>query len=65
MLKASGPNTVIIGLSAENIRRLQEGQPIAFEGKEVQVPGKNFLIVYGETEDAIANELRAAGILKL
>ena len=65
MLKASGPENVILGLSKENIRRLKLGQPIVFEGKEIQVPGKRFIIMYGETEDTIAAELRKQGLLKI
>lgn len=63
MLKARINNTVVIGLSEENIRRLKQGKPIVFSGSEYQMPGLdnlNFLIMYGVTEGAIKAELDAA-----
>lgn len=63
MIKAGGKEHVIIGLSKRNIELLMQGKPIIFEGSEVGVPGKKFLIFYGVTEDAILDDLREAGIV--
>ncbi len=57
MIKARlSDGTLILGLSAENLKRLQQGKPILFDGHQLGYPGK-IAIVYGETEDAIAKDL--------
>lgn len=65
MIKASGPENVILGLSDKNIERMKAGDPIKFDGKEIGVPGRTFYIIYGETEQALVDDLRKAGILKV
>jgi hypothetical protein len=52
--KNGKPYVVGIGLSAENIRRLQAGQPILFNLKELGLIDLDILILTGETEDSIA-----------
>lgn len=59
MIKARAGNVVIFGLSRLNLERLQEGKPIMFDGAEVGLDGNKIVIMYGETEQAIADELNA------
>lgn len=65
MIKASGGGAdgvpfLLLGLSAENCRRLIAGQPIVVRADHVdpRLPRINVILVGGETEDAIAAELR-------
>lgn len=67
-----GRPLLLIGLSAENTRRLMDDQPIAFnttEMAEAVVPGMAVLpdiqviIVAGETETDIVTTLKAASLL--
>jgi hypothetical protein len=54
--------TVVLGLSRENVERLIAGQPIRItkESHGVELPGiPRLVIVFGETEKAIADELNA------
>ncbi|OXS92672.1 hypothetical protein [Pandoraea apista] len=60
MIKARSGDLVILGLSRENTDRLQGGEPIYFDGDQIGLPGKRFLIMFGETETAIARELAEA-----
>jgi hypothetical protein len=57
MVKARSGDLVIFGLSRVNLEKLQEGKPIAFDGDEVGLTGKRFLILFGETENDIVLEL--------
>jgi hypothetical protein len=62
-----GRGIAIVGLSAENVRRLREGKPVHTKmtnlgaipdgmlAKDVDV-----MIVYGETEQAIADEFQGS-----
>lgn len=61
MLKAKvrGPDgpLYVFGLSAENVKRLLQGDPIAFDGREVAAPpGQRFLIAWAETEADIRRQ---------
>lgn len=65
MIKASGGAAdgtplLLLGLSAENCRRLVAGQPILVRADEVdpRLPAVTVLLIGGATEDAIAAELR-------
>jgi len=53
---------ILLGLSAENVRRLQDGQPIHVRlsemGLDVQVA-----IFYGETEEQMVRDMKEAGML--
>ncbi len=51
--------TLVMGLSAENVRRLQAGKPISFDARELGIDC-NIVIFAGETEDAMAAELETA-----
>jgi hypothetical protein len=63
VIKARGGNVVLLGLSRMNVERLEGGMPIRFDGAEVGAPGLAFLIVFGETEQAIVAMLRGEGLL--
>lgn len=55
--------TVILGLSAENMRRLLANQPIPVDLKELHpdLPELRIVLLGGETEDDLAEDLRALG----
>lgn len=66
VLKASakdrdGRPLLLIGLSTMNIARLHAKQPMAFDAKEFGFDGR-IVIMAGDTEEAIKNDLVAAGI---
>lgn len=61
MIKARAAQHVILGLSRMNVERLMQDMPIRFDGAEVGVPGITFVIVGGETEQAIEADLRRVG----
>lgn len=63
MLKARGGNVVLIGLSRMNVNKLIAGQPILFDGSEVDVPGIQIAIYFGETEEAMIDELGKRGLV--
>lgn len=47
-----------LGLSAENMKRMIEGNPVFFKGEELGFEGVDFIIMTGETEEAIKGELK-------
>jgi len=65
MIKAGGDiggrKLMLLGLSTLNLQRLQEGKPIKFAGEPFGFAGE-VVIVWGETEEAIALELKASGL---
>jgi hypothetical protein len=50
---------LILGLSRLNVDRLTQGMPIKFDGRPFGFAG-DVGIVFGETEDAIAEQLLVA-----
>lgn len=64
MIKMSGTShdgrrrMVLIGLSEGNLMRLREKKPIIINGEEFGWPEQDIIICWGETEDALAEELR-------
>lgn len=58
---ASGKTLLGFGISAGNVERLKKGEPIYFELDEMGIPGVDVTIFYGETEQAMYRELKAAG----
>ena len=48
--------TVILGLSAENVKRLRAGQPMHFSLADIGID-QDIVMLYGETEAAIAEQL--------
>ena len=57
MIKARIGDTVIFGLSRLNLEKLQEGKPIMFDGEQVGIEGTKLVIMFGETEQAIMDDL--------
>ncbi len=57
MIKFRAGELIGFGLSAENVKRLQAGEPIRFSLAEMGLPGE-VLIFYGETEEAMAEWLK-------
>ena len=61
--KTTGELHVVIGISEENVRRLKAGQPIRFPMHDIGLrQSGQILLMYGQTEQAIVDELSAAGI---
>ena len=54
----NGRKIVGFGLSKGNVDKLKAGQPIYVLGEPLGFP-EDFTIIYGETEDDMANELRS------
>jgi hypothetical protein len=48
---------IVLGLSAENIRRMQNKEPIIFNLKTLELEDRNVIIMFGETESTIYEEL--------
>lgn len=46
-----------IGLSQGNVDRLKKKQPVWITGEEVGISNLDIMIMYGETEQSIADEL--------
>lgn len=58
MIKAKFNNgDLVFGISAENVKRLKEGQPIVINLKDMGLEDRKVLITYGETEDDIFKEM--------
>ena len=56
----SGARVVVVGLSAENVKRLKDNEPILAEYPD----GSRVLVLYGDTEDDVTEDLRAMGWLR-
>lgn len=57
---------LLLGLSAENVKRLQAGQPVRVsrESHGLAMPNRLVIaIVVGESEEAIGRDLRKAGLI--
>lgn len=59
MIKARKGDTIILGLSEENIKRLQKNQPIKFKLSDV-IPEatQTVFIIAGKTEESMALTLK-------
>jgi len=53
---------VFLGLSAENLRLLQEGRLILVQMSELGFEGR-IVIFYGETEEQMLHELKTQGFI--
>jgi hypothetical protein len=63
MLKARyGDRNLVIGLSRENISRLLAGKPIRFDLAELNLPAGTVVIFFGETEQAMLEDLEKHGL---
>jgi hypothetical protein len=58
------PPVVVLGLSAANIRKLQEDKPILLDLAVLGLPSQKVMIFTGETEAKMAAELQGAGLRK-
>jgi hypothetical protein len=58
-----GKPCVVIGLSRTNCERLLANQPIVFDGEILGWPGERVVILGGETEPELLEDLRCAGAL--
>lgn len=63
MIKAIQGNRIILGLSDENIRRLQKDEPIKFNLKELGFEDFEVLIFNGKTEQDMQKTLIDAGLI--
>ncbi len=63
MIKAKAKNTMILGLSDENVQRLQKGEPIKFNMKSIGFPDIEVLIFHGKTEAAMEMTMRQSGMI--
>ena len=54
---------LIFGLSKLNLQKLQEGQPIYFNLKEIGLEDRTVLIFYGETEQDMKKSMADNGLL--
>jgi hypothetical protein len=54
---------IVLGISAENVRRLIDGQPILFDPAALHIkPGTTIVgitLFYGETEQVLTRQLKA------
>ncbi len=59
----SGRTLLVLGIDAENVRRLTAGRPIYVDGTAhgLAVSG-DVMILYGETLDDVVRELESAGV---
>lgn len=60
----SGP-VIILGLSAENVKRLMDGHPIKVEVGDIdrRLDGVKISIVYGKTEIDIVKDMERVGLI--
>lgn len=68
MIKAAGTTgdgrrLLVLGLSAENMTRLLLGQPIRLECAELGLPDLQVVVVGGQTEQDIADDLVGHGVV--
>lgn len=68
MIKATGrtpdgDTVLILGLSRLNTERLLDGKPIKVDGLDVGLPGIQVVLVGGETEQAIGDDMQKHGLI--
>ena len=58
MIKAKLNNgDLVFGLSKENLNRLQKGEPIVFNLKDMGMEDRRVMITFGETEENIYEDM--------
>lgn len=58
MIKAKcNDGTLIFGLSKENVDRLKQGKPILINLKDMGLEDRQVIILYGETEEKMYEDL--------
>ena len=60
--RADGTKLLLLGVDERNVERLKAGKPIMVEGGPLGLPNVAVAIMYGETMQAIIDELKEAGI---
>lgn len=61
--QATGRPLLVIGLEAGNIDRLKRGQPIMFPSEQLEVPGFDIAIHYGDTKEDMVADLERHGVI--
>ena len=61
-VEENGRRRIYLGLSTENIKRLEEGKPILFAADELGFDGE-IVIFTGATEERMKADLKNAGVL--
>lgn len=61
MIDADGRRTIICGLEPGNIERMNAGQPVFFDARQLGVDC-NICIITGESPEAMARDLGAVGL---
>ena len=56
-----GTKLLTFGLSEGNLAKLREKKPILIDLGQLGVPGVQVMIMWGETEQSMMDELHAAG----
>jgi len=59
---SKGRTVVGFGISRENWNRMLAGDPIHIHGEEIGLPKIEFLIVGGETEQSIYDDMKRGGV---
>jgi hypothetical protein len=60
----SGSKLIGLGITAANVELLKQGKPIHVKFSELGLPWDGeILLFFGETEDAIAKDLAAQGLI--
>lgn len=63
MLKARSGDNILLGLSARSIELLMAGNPVLIDLRAIGFEKGKIAIVYGQTEEAIKQELIANGVV--
>jgi hypothetical protein len=63
MIRTRSGDAVLLGVDAENLRRLAGGEPIFCDFDTFGGPAKRVVIVYGETMEAIIEQFKKDGLL--
>ena len=59
---SDGTPTIFIGLEAANIEKLKQGRPIFFDAAILGIDGVRIAIGYGQTKNALLDDLEKAGL---
>lgn len=59
MTLPNGRQTLVVGLSGENVTRLVAGKPIFARMEDTGFPGMDLVIIYGKTENLILRDINA------
>lgn len=58
-VKIPGEGTLIgVGITQDNIRALVDGRPLIIKGKDVAVPGVEFMVFFGTSNESMMAELK-------